>query len=142
VEGAPLKPRERSTLDLLAPNLKDPYVQRNLGALRSELHDRIVNPLYALVFGAIAFAAVGRVRTTRQGRGLSVLAAILCALAVRLLGVGATAMASTSEAALIAQYMLPLLALTGALWHALGDPVALLARLGAPRVAPPPATAT
>ena len=141
VEGAPLKPRERSTLDLLAPNMADPYVQRNLGALRSELHDRIVNPLYALVFGAIAFAAVGRVRTTRQGRGLSVLSAILCALGVRLLGVGATAMAATSDYAVAAQYLLPVIALIGALWHALGDPAGWLARLGAPRVAPPPAPA-
>ena len=34
-----------------------------------------------------------------------------------------------------------LIALIGALWHALGDPAGWLARLGAPRVAPPPAPA-
>ena len=129
IEGAPLKPRERPTLDLLWPNTNDPYVQRNLGALRSELHDRVANPLYALVFGAIAFAAAGKPRTTRQGRGLAALIAVLAALGVRLLGVAATALSSTYLAATAAQYLVPLAALAMALWVALGDPSATLAAL-------------
>jgi lipopolysaccharide export system permease protein len=140
--GAPLKPRERSTLNLLLPDRADVYVQRNLGSLRSELHDRIANPLYALVFGAIAFAAVGRVRTTRQGRGASVIAAVLIALAVRLLGVGAAAIASNYAAAVAAQYLLPLTALAGALWYALGDPLETFRRWTPARRASDLVTAT
>ncbi len=128
IEGAPLKPRERSTFNLMFPDPNDAYVQRNIGALRSELHDRIANPLYALVFAAIGFAATGGVRTTRQDRGMAIINAVLAALGVRLLGVGAAALAASSLAAVFAQYLIPLAGLFGALWIALGDPGAFVAR--------------
>ncbi len=140
LQGAPLKPRERSTLDLLAPDMADPYVRKNLGALRSELNDRLANPLYALVFGAIAFAAVGRVRTTRQGRGLALALAVGAALFVRMGGVAATALAANHASGAALQFGLPIAAFAIAIWSALGEPlrwVRLVARR--PALSPIPA---
>ncbi len=131
VDGSPLRPRERTTWQLLFPDTTEPFVQQNPGAIRSELHDRLVNPLFAVVFGAIAFAAVGRVRTTRQGRGFAILFAVIGALAIRLLGVVATALVANHASALIFQYLLPLLSVVIAVWYALGDPRAVLLRLAA-----------
>ncbi len=118
-DGAPLKARERSTAALLNPNLSDPYVRANLGQFRSELHDRLVNPLYALVFGAIAFAALAQARTTRQGRGLAIAGAIAAVVLVRGAGFGAAALATRYEWAVAGLYLLPLSAITVALAIAL-----------------------
>src|SRR5579871_3322878 len=84
------RPRERSTFDLLRPDPKDQSDPTVSGHIRSELLDRLASPLYALVAGFIAFAALGEPRTTRQGRGLAIGGAILAFTAVRMLGVTAT----------------------------------------------------
>ncbi len=91
-EHEPLKPRERSTRDLLTADPKDPYVARNMGAVRAELSDRLVSPLYAAMFGMIAFAALGQPRNTRQGRGMAIAVAVIIVLALRLAGFGASAL--------------------------------------------------
>lgn len=107
-EGAPMKPRERGTKNLLNPDISDPYVQANLRQIRAELHDRLVNPLYALVFGAVAFAALAQARTTRQGRGLSIATAIGVVVLARGAGFGAAALAARFEWAVAGLYLLPL----------------------------------
>ena len=66
-DGAPLRPRERSTRELMHPDLNDANVKFQEGRFRSELHDRFSGPLYALAFGMIAFAALSQPRTTRSG---------------------------------------------------------------------------
>ena len=117
----PYKPRERSTAELLRLNKSDPYVQRQLGRFRAELHDRFVNPLYALTFGMIAFAALGQARTTRQGRGSAILVAIAVAAAVRVLGFTASNVVARTPAATPLVYVVPLLGLFGALFYLFGS---------------------
>ncbi len=130
-EGAPLKPRERSTMALLAPDPRDAYAQANPGPLRSELHERLVNPLYALVFGMIAFAALAQARTTRQGRGVALLGAVLAVIFVRGLGFGVAALAARHSWAVPALYAFPLATMGAAATYAFGGPP-LLARLKRP----------
>jgi lipopolysaccharide export system permease protein len=84
------RPRERSTVELLAPDPKDDTMQRSAGRFRAELVDRLTSPFYAFVAGLIGFAALGEARTTRQGRGVAIAAAILAFAVVRLGGVAAT----------------------------------------------------
>ena len=103
------KPRERATRELLNPDPNDQQVQKFPGRFRSELHDRFANPLYPFVGVLIAFAALGQARTTRQGRGAAVAAAVLAFGALRLLGVGATTMATRSAAAIPLLYLAPIL---------------------------------
>ena len=114
---ATYKPRERSTLELLQLNDKDPYVQRQMGRFRAELHDRLVSPLYAMTFGMIAFAALGQARTTRQGRSSAILMAIIVASIVRGTGFLASNYVARTPAAVPLVYLVPLLGLLGAFWY-------------------------
>lgn len=102
-----LKPRERSTLELLNP-VRDDYFQTQRGRFRSELHDRFIAPLYVMTFVLIAFAALGEPRTTRQGRGLAIGAAIVAVLTVRIIGFGLSTAMVRSAGAVALAYGLPL----------------------------------
>jgi lipopolysaccharide export system permease protein len=114
-EGAPLKPRERSTMALLRLDPADPYVIANRGRLIAELNDRIINPLYVIVFGLLGFAALGQPRTTRQGRGVAIVMAIVVVVGLRIAGFGASALVAKSTWALVLAYGAPLVGLIGAL---------------------------
>jgi lipopolysaccharide export LptBFGC system permease protein LptF len=79
------KPRERSTLDLMTMDTSG--LPRALsGRVRAELHDRFSAPLYPIAFMAIAFAALGVPRTTRQGRGTAIAAAVAAVAVMRIVG--------------------------------------------------------
>jgi lipopolysaccharide export system permease protein len=80
------RPRNRDTLALLKFDSRDPAETPLTGEARAELYDRLTSPLYALVAGLVAFAALGEARTTRQNRGLAILAAIAVFAAVRIFG--------------------------------------------------------
>jgi lipopolysaccharide export system permease protein len=89
-EDAARRPRERSTAELLSPDPKDETMSRLAGRFRAELVDRLSSPFYAFVAGLIGFAALGEARTTRQGRGVAIVTAILSFAVVRLSGIAAT----------------------------------------------------
>jgi lipopolysaccharide export system permease protein len=127
-EGAPLKPRERSTWALMAPSPTDTYAPANPGQIRAELHDRLVNPLYAILFGMIAFAALGQARTTRQGRSMALIGAILTLIVVRGLGFGIAALVVRHSWAIIALYSFPLFTIAATATYAFNTQP-LLARL-------------
>ena len=110
-DAAPLRPRERSTLELLARDADDAYVKKYEGRFRAELHERFLNPLYAVVFGLIAFAALGQARTTRQGRGLAIASALALVLLIRITGVYTSALTQRSPSGAWASYALPLIAI-------------------------------
>ena len=116
-ESGPLRPRERGTMDLLNRDPNEPMVRANPGRFRQELHERFLNPLYALVFAMIAFAALHQPRTTRQGRGMAIVVAIVCALGLRIAGFGTVALLSRSAGAVWLAYGLPLAAFALALFH-------------------------
>ena len=60
------KPRERFLGDLLNPDPNDAYYKQNAGKFRSELHDRLSNPLYPILFVLIVGVHLGYPRTTRD----------------------------------------------------------------------------
>lgn len=101
------KPRERSTTQLLFPDKSEPLYQLQPGRFRAELHERLSSWLYPLAMMAIAFAALGEARTTRQGRGLAIASAIVGVVLLRILGFAASSAAARSSAAVIAIYAVP-----------------------------------
>ena len=103
------KPRERYISDLWSPNPADPVVNAIPGRFRAELHERLVNPLYPVAFMIIAFALLGRPRTTRQNRYGAVAGAVALVFAVRLAGLGAVNLVARTELALPLLYAVPLL---------------------------------
>jgi lipopolysaccharide export system permease protein len=80
------RPRNQDTLALLKFNTGDPAERPFAGEARAELYDRLASPLYALVGGLVAFAALGEARTTRQNRTLAILGAVAAFAAVRIFG--------------------------------------------------------
>jgi lipopolysaccharide export system permease protein len=104
------KPRERTTWELLNTPADDEYARLIAGRFRAELHERFANPLYPLATMAIAFAALGAARTTRQGRGAAIGLAIAGVVALRVAGFGANTLAVRSAAMTPALYLTPLIA--------------------------------
>ncbi|MCA3630977.1 MAG: LptF/LptG family permease, partial [Methylobacterium sp.] len=86
------------------------YVQSIYGRFRSELHDRLTNPLYPFATLAIAFAALGSARTTRQGRGQAIFGAVVALVVMRIAGFAAASFAVRSAAGVPLMYAVPLLA--------------------------------
>jgi lipopolysaccharide export system permease protein len=109
-EDAARRPRERSTSELLSPNPKDETATRLAGRFRAELVDRLSSPFYAFVAGLIGFAALGEARTTRQGRGLAMISAILAFAAIRLGGIAATSFIASRPRVEYLAWALPLVA--------------------------------
>lgn len=114
------KPRERYTSELVTPDVNDATYKAQPGRFRAELHERFVNPLYPVAFMLIAFAAIGRPRTTRQTRAYGVLGAIAAMAALRIAGLGATNLLVATPYAAFAVYGLPIGAGAAALWLAFG----------------------
>lgn len=104
------RPRERSTVNLIFPDPKDPVYQYQSGRFRAELHDRFSAPLYCLAFMLIAFAALGEARTTRQGRGVAIGIAVAAIGLVRIIGFFAASAVVRTPMGLIGIYGAPLLA--------------------------------
>jgi lipopolysaccharide export system permease protein len=109
-DGGPgvYKPRERSTAQLLFPDREEAYYLAIEGRFRAELHDRLTAWLYPLAMMAIAFAALGQARTTRQGRGLAVATAIIAVVAFRIGGFAASSALRGDPAAVVAVWGIPI----------------------------------
>lgn len=121
----PYKPRERSTAELMRVNPNAADVRGQYGKFRAELHDRFVNPLYALAFGLVAFAALGQARTTRQGRSSAIMTAIVIVMSVRIAGFAASNVAARTPAGVSLVYAVPLLTIAVTLVMLFGPRLAL-----------------
>ena len=107
-EGAPLKPRERTTLELVRRDRHDPYVERFEGRFRAEMYDRFTSPLYTFVACIVAFVALGEPRTTRQGRGAAIGIAVLAFGLLRVAGIAALTLILRSPSAVVLAFAVPL----------------------------------
>jgi lipopolysaccharide export system permease protein len=106
-----LKPRARTTADLLAPDSRDSLYKLNPGSFRSELHERFASPLYPLAFIALAVAFVGQARSSRQGRTKSLILAFTIAAGLRVLGFAAMNLLTVQTWAIVLVYGIPLVAI-------------------------------
>ena len=104
------KPRERSTMQLIFMDPSDWLYQNAYGRIRGEIHDRLSAALYPLAMVLIAVAALGDPRTTRQGRGLALLTAIVAVGAMRIAGFAAVSAAVRSPWGILAVYGVPIVA--------------------------------
>jgi len=115
-----LKPQALYLHELWNPD-KDSWTYKSYrGKMRAELHERLANPLYPIIFILIAVASLGQAQTTRQNRVRNVVSAFGLAAGTRLLGLASTNLAATNEWAVILIYAVPLtagiLALIGAIY--------------------------
>lgn len=111
---------ERPIWDLAFPDTSEQYYQQNVGRFRADLHDRLVAPIYPIVFCFVAFAVLGAPRTTRQSRGVSLGIAILAVTALRVIGFASIVFSAKAPGALWVLY--------GSLATAIAVSAALIAR--------------
>lgn len=102
------KPRERYLSELLDPDTTDKYYKANKGKFYSELHDRLSNPLYPILFVLIVGVYLGGPRTTRDSRLQDLFAAFAVAAALRVVGLAGVNMASKSMTGIILLWGIPL----------------------------------
>jgi lipopolysaccharide export system permease protein len=108
--GLLIRPRERTTFELLNPDPNDPLWRDTPQRFVSELHDRWSSGLYPLAFVLIALAFVGQSKTTRQNRTQSVIAAIGVGFLVRIVGISAVNASVTKASAIPWLYAIPVIA--------------------------------
>jgi lipopolysaccharide export system permease protein len=107
-EQTVLKPRERPTGELLTIDDTQGYAALAAGRFRAELHDRFSAPLFPLACMMIAFAALGNARTTRQGRGRAMGAAIVAIVALRIAIFAISSLIVRSPWAVPLAYLVPI----------------------------------
>jgi lipopolysaccharide export system permease protein len=104
---------ERLTAELLSSPPDASAVKRPRGEFQAELHDRLLAPMYPVVFALMGFAFLGVPRTTRQGRNFSISVMLLAVLTIRIGGFACSTIAVTNPEAIIVQYAM-LAAISGA----------------------------
>jgi lipopolysaccharide export system permease protein len=82
-----VRPRQRYTNELLAPDPNDIMYKTNPGSYASELHERFASPLYAFTFVLVVLAFMGQARTTRTSRLQAVIGAFAVAVLSRIVGI-------------------------------------------------------
>lgn len=102
-----LRPRDRYTSDLLSPDPNDPVYKLDPGRFKSELHERISSPLYAMAFVFLVLAFMGQARTTRQNRMQALIAAFGFAVGARIAGIAAANAAAIRPANVWMLYAIP-----------------------------------
>jgi lipopolysaccharide export system permease protein len=107
---------ERYIWELISPPPDDPIYQQMAGAFRSELHDRLMAPIYPFAFAALTFAFLGTPRTTRQSRNFSIGSSIMAVFGLRMVGFACSVMAAKSELAAPFQYLMLAIAIGAGLW--------------------------
>jgi lipopolysaccharide export system permease protein len=97
--------RERYLWQLLSPDPNDKLYVQQPGQFRAELYNRLMAPLYPIVFTVIAFAYLGAPRTTRQSRTLSILGAVGWVMLLRLIGFASSVFGVNHPALLSLQFI-------------------------------------
>lgn len=114
--GFVMFPKDRTLAYLLDPDPNDSIFQRVPMEFRAELHRRLAEWTYPLVFALIGLAVAGDARSHRQGGISPIITVMTIVLVVRWLGFMSFNMAETSGPALAAIYAVPLTASAIALW--------------------------
>jgi lipopolysaccharide export system permease protein len=103
------EPKERFLPELLWPD-DDRRDQRYRQELIAEAHQRLVGPLYTVVFALIGVAALLAGEFNRRGQAMRVLAAVACVAALEGISLALNDLATRSAAAVPAMYAAVLLA--------------------------------
>ncbi len=109
------KPRETFTSELLNPNKDRSGYHGTAGQFRAELHERLSNPMYPLVFMLIALATAGQTQSTRQSRTEVLVVGFVSAVGVRMLGLALNNLVAVNALYVPFMYLVPITAMIFAL---------------------------
>jgi lipopolysaccharide export system permease protein len=103
-------PKDRTLPYLMKPNPNDKIYQNNPQSFRAELHRRLTEWSYSLVFALIALAVASDARSHREGRINPLVTSIAIALFVRWLGFFVSNQSQTNPLFSPLAYLVPALA--------------------------------
>lgn len=109
-------PKDRTIAYLLDPDPNDKIFQENPRSFRVELHRRLSEWLYSIVFAVIALAVAGDARSHRESRINPLITAVTICLFIRWLGFFVTNQAQTAVWLTPFVYLVPLGATAIAAW--------------------------
>lgn len=108
-DAAPVyRAMERSTFLLMDPGSGESETASSPQRVRAEIHDRMVSPLYTLVFTFMALGFLSRPTTSRGNRGSAIAAVVVLCLVFRAGGFAAMAVSRSVEGAVPFMYGIPL----------------------------------
>ncbi|MEZ5791295.1 MAG: LPS export ABC transporter permease LptF [Nitratireductor sp.] len=111
LEVSDLRPKERTTPQLLNPDPNDPYYKDKPGLYRSQIHERFSEMLWPFAYVILMLAYAGQARSSRQGHGSAIGAAMLTVTFLRGLAFSAVSASKSDESAVWLVYLLPLIAI-------------------------------
>jgi lipopolysaccharide export system permease protein len=125
--------RERFLWELIWPEPNDALYARLPNQFRTEMHERLLAPIYPFVFATLTFAFLGMPRTTRQSRNFSITGAIAAVFVIRVAGFALSIMTKGSLWFAALHYLLLAAAITVSVWitarHIVIEPPARLMEL-------------
>jgi lipopolysaccharide export system permease protein len=98
--------RERYLWELFRPDPNDAMFKLVPGQFRTELHDRLLGPVYPFAFLVLAYAFLGAPSTTRQSRIWSIVTLTAGVVSLRLMGFVSSIVGQSTPALIAFQYLL------------------------------------
>ncbi len=98
--------RERYLWELFRPDPNDALFKLVPGQFRSELHDRILGPIYPFAFLVLAYTFLGAPSTTRQSRIWSIVTLTVGVVSLRLMGFISSIVGQSAPLLIAVQYLL------------------------------------
>ncbi len=114
IEIGDIRPKERSTPQLLNPDPEDKYFKERPGLYRAQIHERFSEMLWPFTYVLVMLAFAGQARSNRQGHGSAIGAGMLSATVLRGLAFSAVSSLKSDPSAILIVYALPLLGILGA----------------------------
>ncbi|MBX3581534.1 MAG: LPS export ABC transporter permease LptF [Rhizobiaceae bacterium] len=111
-----LHPKDRTLDYLFNPDPDDSFYKNNPASISAELHRRLTDWSYSIVFGLVALAVIGNARSHRDSRINSLATAVIIALVVRWLGYVAADQIQLAPAMWPLVYAVPLFASAVCVW--------------------------
>jgi lipopolysaccharide export system permease protein len=126
IELGDVRPKERTTPELLNPDPDDRYYREKPGLYRSQIHERFSEMLWPFAYVIVMLAFAGHARSNRQSHGSAIGAGMLVATMLRGLAFSAVSATKTDPAMVWLVYALPLSGIAGGTWMLVrGRPVSL-----------------
>ena len=126
IELGDIRPKERSTVQLLNPDPDDPYLKERPGLYRSQIHERFSEMLWPFAYVLVMLAFAGQARSNRQSHGSAIGAGMLVVTVLRGAAFSAVSATKSDPTAVFFVYALPLAGIGGGLWYLMRSrPVAL-----------------
>ncbi|MCU0790143.1 MAG: LPS export ABC transporter permease LptF [Nitratireductor sp.] len=126
IEMGDIRPKERTTPQLLNPDPDDRYYREKPGLYRSQIHERFSEMLWPFAYVLIMLAFAGHARSNRQNHGSAIGAGMLVATMLRGLAFSAVAGTKTDPSMVFFVYALPLAGIAGGTYMLVrGRPISL-----------------